>query len=273
MNTTNVKRKVYRVPSSIYWERYWYSWPVGILATFQLIMTFTIVGMEIGNTVVDLFRANIFAGFWSFPFMISATLATYACVCAKNTLTKAMITLFLQIISILVMLVVIGFSIAFIATNFTLCFGYQCSQTSSTSYSSPTYTILKRAFISCELVFSIIYIMLSIIYVILFIKCYNKISSIHPIVHSLPVQSAISNKKLSNLSQSSQSWSLSPSSNNRSNINEPVRIISSTNILYNVAQKVCPNCKYVSPYIPQGNTIECPKCGYQSNLVEHAQQW
>jgi hypothetical protein len=42
-------------------------------------MAFGIVSMEIGNAVVDLFRSNIFSGFWSFPFIISAIVATYAC--------------------------------------------------------------------------------------------------------------------------------------------------------------------------------------------------
>jgi hypothetical protein len=42
-------------------------------------MTFVTVSMEIGNAEVDLFRSNVYSGFWSFPFMISATIATYAC--------------------------------------------------------------------------------------------------------------------------------------------------------------------------------------------------
>ncbi|CAF0825378.1 unnamed protein product [Rotaria sp. Silwood1] len=272
MNAMNVKTKMYRIPLSLYWEKYWHPWPIGILATFQLIMAFTTISMEIGNAVVDLFRANVYSGFWSFPFMISATIATYACVCATKTQTKAIVALILQIISMLVMLVVIGFLITFIATNFTLCLGFQCFQTSSSSHSSSTYTTIKQVFIVCELVFSIIYTILSIIYIILFIKCYNKISRIHPIVHSLPVSSGISNKTLTNFSRSRQSGSVSTISNNRSNINEQVRLVSST-YAYNGAQKVCPNCKHVSSYMPQENIIECPKCGYQSNLVEHAQQY
>jgi hypothetical protein len=79
MNTTNAKRPVYRIPPSKFWAQYWNPWEVGILATLQLIMTLATVGMEIGNAVVDIFRANIFSGFWSFPFMISAIIATYAC--------------------------------------------------------------------------------------------------------------------------------------------------------------------------------------------------
>jgi hypothetical protein len=35
--------------------------------------------MEIGNALVDLYKANVFSGFWSFPFTLSATIATYAC--------------------------------------------------------------------------------------------------------------------------------------------------------------------------------------------------
>jgi hypothetical protein len=79
MNTTSVNRPVYRVSVSKYWEQYWYPFPIGVIATFQLMMTFGTVAMEIGNATVDLFRANVFSGFWSFPFMISATIATYAC--------------------------------------------------------------------------------------------------------------------------------------------------------------------------------------------------
>jgi len=79
MSTKSVKNSTYRIPSSKYWAQYWYPYPVGIVATLQLIMTFVIVSMEIGNAEVDLFRSNVYSGFWSFPFMISATIATYAC--------------------------------------------------------------------------------------------------------------------------------------------------------------------------------------------------
>lgn len=79
MNSAIVKKTAYRVPPSKYWEQYWHPSQVGLIATFQLIMTFGTLGMEIGNTVVDLFRANVFSGFWSFPFMILAVITTYAC--------------------------------------------------------------------------------------------------------------------------------------------------------------------------------------------------
>jgi hypothetical protein len=75
----NRKLPVYRIPPSKYWAQYWPQWPIVIIATLQLIMAFGIVSMEIGNAVVDLFRSNIFSGFWSFPFTISAIVATYAC--------------------------------------------------------------------------------------------------------------------------------------------------------------------------------------------------
>lgn len=73
------KKPTYRIPSSKYWAQYWYPWQIGIVATIQLILTLATVSMEIGNAIVDLFRTNVFTGFWAFPFMISATIATYAC--------------------------------------------------------------------------------------------------------------------------------------------------------------------------------------------------
>ncbi len=68
-----------RIPTSEYWEDYWYRRPVGIIATVQLIMALIILGMEIGNAEVDLFRSNVYSGFWSFLFMISAVILTYSC--------------------------------------------------------------------------------------------------------------------------------------------------------------------------------------------------
>lgn len=199
---------------------------------------------------------------------------TLILVCSTRTQTKAIIALILQLISIIVLLTVIGFLIAFIASNFTLCVASQCSQASSTSFSSSNYLTLKQAFISTELVCSIIYIILSIIYIILFIKCYKKIPPIHPIIRRLPTQSAMGSRQLSTLSQKSRSWSTLTGHHNRVNNNEHSRILSSSaSTSYNGAQKVCPNCKHVSPYIPQGNIVECPNCKYQSPLVEHAQQW
>ncbi|CAF2375113.1 unnamed protein product [Rotaria sp. Silwood2] len=123
-----------------------------------------------------------------------------------------------------------SFFITFIANNFTLCLAFQCFQASS---SSSTCSTLKQIFIACELAFSIIYISL-------FIKCYKKISSIPSVVYSLPVHSAITNKTLSNLTRSHQSWSISTMINNRSNINEKIRVVSSIYASYNSTQKVCP---------------------------------
>jgi hypothetical protein len=79
MNSASPKKSAYRVPPSLYWAQYWNSCVIGSLATFQLIMTLAIVGMEIGNSLVDLYKANIYSGFWSFPFTIAATITTYAC--------------------------------------------------------------------------------------------------------------------------------------------------------------------------------------------------
>jgi hypothetical protein len=191
----------------------------------------------------------------------------------KRTQTKALVALILQIISILVLFVVIGFLIAFIASNFTLCLGFQCSHSASTYYSSSTYTSLKAAFISCELAFSIIYIILSIIYIIFYIKCYNKIPTINPVVRSVPLQSAMGTRQLGTLSQASRSWPQSASTYNRGDMSEPIRVSTSSITPYNGAQQVCPICKHVSPYISLGNIVQCPKCGYQSPFVEHAQQW
>jgi hypothetical protein len=170
------------------------------------------------------------------------------------------------------MLIVIGFLIAFISSNFTLCLGFQCSQSSSTSLSSSTYNTLKQAFIATEFVSSILYIILSIIYIILFIKCYKKLPRIHPIVRLEVVQSAIDKRQLSNLTSTSLYWSNSTISYNRPDHNEQSLILSSSTISYNGAQKLCPNCQFVSPYVPNENIVECPSCKYQSPLVEHAQQ-
>lgn len=63
-----------KFPSSDYWQ----PWLIGLLATGQLLMTAGVLAMEIGNAIVDLFRANVYSGFWSCPFMLAAVLATYA---------------------------------------------------------------------------------------------------------------------------------------------------------------------------------------------------
>ena len=102
---------------------------------------------------------------------------------AARTQTKATITLALQILSIVVVLVMMGFSMVFIiATNFTLCLGFQCSQNFSTTYSSSVYNTLKQAFISTELACSIVYITLAIMYTIVFVKYYRKLPRVHPLV-------------------------------------------------------------------------------------------
>lgn len=79
LRVRSIQRPIYRVPPSKYWAQYWYPRSVGAIATIQLVMTFGVVSMEIGNTVVDIFRSNVFAGYWAFPFMLAATVATYAC--------------------------------------------------------------------------------------------------------------------------------------------------------------------------------------------------
>lgn len=79
LRVKSIQRPIYRIPPSKYWAQYWYPRSVGVVATVQLFMTFGVVSMEIGNTVVDIFRSNVFAGYWAFPFMLAATVATYGC--------------------------------------------------------------------------------------------------------------------------------------------------------------------------------------------------
>ncbi len=185
-----------------------------------------------------------------------------------------------QSIAIFVLLAVIGFLIAFIISDFTLCFGFQCNQTSTTfistsnttyfTYSSTMYAILKRIFIICELVCAVIFIIFSIIYIILFIKCLKQLPHIHPLIHALPIQSAVSNRLTSSVSQS---ISMSHVNYIQSDVREQIHMApSATGLSYN-AQKICPNCQYLSPYIPNEDVLRCPECDYQSHLVEHAQQW
>jgi hypothetical protein len=166
-------------------------------------------------------------------------------VCTKRTQTKAIIALIFQLISVSVVIIVIVFLIIFIASSFTLCLGFQCYQNSSTRFSSSDY-------------------ILALIYIILFIKCYKKLPRNNSIIRPVSIQ----RKQLSTLSRKSRPWSLLVSSHKRSAINKRTRVLPS----HIGAQKVCPNCKHVSPYIPEGNIVECPKCRYQSPLVEHAQQ-
>jgi ribosomal protein S27AE len=178
---------------------------------------------------------------------------------------------------------VVGFLIAFIASNFTLCLGFQCSQASTTfastsntayfTFSSSTYTLLKQVFIICELVCAVIFIIFSIIYIILFVKCSKKLPRIHPVVPPAPVKSAANNRLTSSLTQSSRPLSMSQRSHIPSAATQQTRMTPLSAESYHTAEKICPNCGHISPYTPNDDILECPKCNYQSNLVEHAQQW
>jgi len=123
-------------------------------------------------------------------------------VCTNKRQTKAIIALIFQLF---VLFAVIGFLITFICNDFTLCFDFQCDQTStsftsssnntsSLTFSSTTYTILKRVFIICELVCSVIFIIFSIIYIILFIKCSRQLPRIHPIKRIPHIQNVVSGR-------------------------------------------------------------------------------
>ncbi|CAF0847551.1 unnamed protein product [Adineta ricciae] len=254
----------YSIPSSDYWE----PWLIGLLATGQLLMTLGVLAMEIGNAIVDLFRANVYSGFWSCPFMLAAVLATYAYVCTKRTRTKSFIALILQSISILVVLLVLAFLIAIIASNFSLCLGIQCSQEASTYFSTTTYNFLKRAFILCEFLCAIIYIVFAFIYVFLFIQRYQKSTRVNPTAYVPSARTTILRRRLPASSRKAR-WKIG---SNRLDVNERVYVLSSTLSTYSGAQQVCPICKHISLYIPQGNIVQCPKCAYQSPFVEHAQQ-
>jgi hypothetical protein len=199
-------------------------------------------------------------------------------VCAKKTQTKAIVALFCQSIAIFVLLAVIGFLIAFIVSGFTLCFGFQCSQNSTTFaptnivFSSTTYTLLKQVFIICELVCAVIFIIFSIVYIILFIKCLKKLPRIHPLVQPA-ARSAINHRLASSVTQSSRPLTMSHAIYNRLAATQQTLVTPSSHKLYYNAEKVCPDCGHISPYIPNETIVECPQCGYQSKLVEHAQQW
>jgi hypothetical protein len=195
----------------------------------------------------------------------------YDLVCATRTQTKATVALGLQILSIVVVFVVIGFLMAFIATNFKLCVSFQCYQNSSTSYSNSTYTTLKQAFISTELACSVVHITLSVMYIIAFVKCYKKLPRVHPLVIGLPRENTVMKRQVSVISRHLSA--VSSTSYNRSLISARTRASSLSARSYYGAQKICPNCKYVSPYYPEENIVECPRCKYRSQYVEHAQQW
>lgn len=204
-------------------------------------------------------------------------------VCMGKTQTKAIVALVLQIIAIVVLLVVMGFLIAFMATNFTLCLGFQCSQNTTTfaanlndtylAMSSYSYTILKRAFIVSELVCSFVFVVFAVMYIGLFIQCMKKLPDIRPIARATTEattrrksrQSRVTTTHVSSISDMSQ---IPSPTSNRTKTNP-----SAPNSPYYRAQKICPNCQYVSPYIPEKNVVECPSCHYQSPYVEHAQQW
>ena len=78
MQSTTLRKRILRVSPSRYWSQYWNSCLIGSIATLQLIMSLVIAGVEIGNALVDLYKANVYSGFWSFPFMLAAAIATYA---------------------------------------------------------------------------------------------------------------------------------------------------------------------------------------------------
>ena len=186
-----------------------------------------------------------------------------------KTRTKATIALVLQSISIFVLLVSIGFLIAFISTTFTMCLGTQCSQTSNSfvsqsntspyRFSTETYYQLKRIFIGFQLALSLLFIICSIIYIILFIRCSNEVPHIYPIQDVETIDKLSTGQRLTSIPSSVRSGRSST-------------IVYTTTTSYYRAQKVCPNCKHVSEYVPDKDIVECPKCKYQSPLVEHAQQ-
>ena len=200
-----------------------------------------------------------------------------------KTQTKAMVALVLQCISIVVILVVIGFLIAFMATNFTLCLGFQCSQNTTTfaanlndtylAMSSYSYTILKRAFIVSELVCSFIYIVFAVMYIGLFIRCMKQLPSIRPIARATTTTTTRQKSHISRVTTTHVSTISNISQAPSATSNRTAANPSAPNSPYNRAQKVCPNCQYVSPYVPEKNIVECPNCHYQSPYVEHAQQW
>jgi len=204
-------------------------------------------------------------------------------VCTNKSQMKATVALIFQSIAIFILLAVIGFLIAFIIRDFTLCFGFQCDQTSTTfistsnttyfTYSSIIYGILKRVFIICELVCAVIFIIFSIIYIILFIKCLKQLPHIHPLKHALPTRSAVSNRLKSSASQSTQPISMLRVDYIQSDVRGHSHTApSATRLSYN-AQEICPKCQYISPYIPNEDVDKCSICDYRSHLVEHAQQW
>lgn len=150
---------------------------------------------------------------------------------------------------------------AFIATNFTLCLGLQCLESSSTSFDSSSYSALKQGFIGTEFICSTIYVTLAILYIVLFIKCSYKIPRNARLIRPVPLQHTLGTRQSSILSASTMTY-------HRSNTTDSLRSQTTSR-----AEKVCPNCQHVSPYIPQDGLVQCPKCQYQSPLVEHAQQW
>ncbi|CAF3402627.1 unnamed protein product [Rotaria socialis] len=121
--------------SKIIWREKLPAVIVDLLSVFELILTLTIVGCQIGGDFVDAARMNVFIGYWTFPSFMCAWIALSGAGCCCRTRCCGITALVFQCIAIPFALSLVGLD-AYFLNNPTQCFfSNSCNSDSSSSYS------------------------------------------------------------------------------------------------------------------------------------------
>lgn len=143
----------------------------GLLSIFQMVMTFAIIGCELGNSFVQFERMNAFVGYWAFPFFMCAWISLAGASCCCRIRCCRITALVFQCLAIPFAVCVIGFD-GYFLNNPTKCFFSSCSydwySNYEDQYSTDSLYSTKIPLIKGQLAAGVLILVSCIIYIVVF---------------------------------------------------------------------------------------------------------
>ena len=156
----------------------------GFLSIFQMVMTFAIIGCELGNSFVQFERMNAFVGYWTFPFFMCAwiSLANASCCCRSRCC--GVTTVVFQCLAIPFAVCVIGFD-GYFLNNPTKCFFSSCSyywySGYQDQYDTDSLYSIKIPLIKGQLTAGVLMLVSIIIYIVIFALTSHRVNRLNGI--------------------------------------------------------------------------------------------
>ncbi|CAF0957916.1 unnamed protein product [Didymodactylos carnosus] len=159
-----------------------------MVATIEIILGLAIFITEILNIIVEFWYMNVFGGIWGSIILFINWITIYTTVCCSPTIGASTCSLVWNILTIIAMGALVGFDISFILNPSTCLLTPTCTtqseiinlqfiMTNIAPFKNYTFYDSKKLFLEIQVGCAGLALLLSIIYVIIYIVCKNKLKN------------------------------------------------------------------------------------------------